>query len=81
MLAANPAWDPNYHGSGMFVPVVFSAWLLAVLFGTCLGEQPYSCKACLLGIQVHVTLTCCNMQQSFIDVADLQHFDLTDLRP
>lgn len=36
--AANPAWDPTYAGSGMFVPVVFSFWLLAVLFGTCLGE-------------------------------------------
>ena len=25
------AWDPNYHGSTMMVPVVFVTWLMAVL--------------------------------------------------
>ncbi|KAK9803119.1 hypothetical protein WJX73_006959 [Symbiochloris irregularis] len=36
LFRPNAAWDPNYHGSGMFVPVVFCMWLLAVLFSTLL---------------------------------------------
>lgn len=29
--AGNIAWDPNYHGSTMMVPVVFVTWLMVVL--------------------------------------------------
>ena len=36
-IADRIAWDPEYMGSGMFVPVVFCVWVVVVLTGTVAG--------------------------------------------
>ncbi len=40
MHADNLAWDPDYMGSSMMVPVVYVTWFMAVVF-TCLLGKPH----------------------------------------
>ena len=36
--ADNLAWDPDYMGSSMMVPVVYVTWFMAVVFTCLLGK-------------------------------------------
>ncbi len=38
MHADNLAWDPDYMGSSMMVPVVYVTWFMAVVFTCLLGK-------------------------------------------
>ena len=37
--ADNLAWDPDYMGSSMMVPVVYVTWFMTVVFCSLLGEH------------------------------------------
>lgn len=39
VLADNLAWDPDYMGSSMMVPVVYVTWFMAVIFCSLLGKR------------------------------------------
>lgn len=39
MLADNYAWDPDYMGSSMMVPVLYVTWFMAVVFVSLMGES------------------------------------------
>ena len=44
MPADNYAWDPDYMGSSMMVPVLYVTWFMAVVFISLMGEQPSPCN-------------------------------------
>lgn len=37
--ADNYAWDPDYMGSSMMVPVLYVTWFMAVMFISLMGEM------------------------------------------
>ena len=37
--ADNYAWDPDYMGSSMMVPVLYVTWLMMVVFVSVIGES------------------------------------------
>ena len=38
MPADNYAWDPDYMGSSMMVPVLYVTWFMVVVFVSLMGE-------------------------------------------
>ena len=42
VAADNLAWDPDYMGSSMMIPVVYVTWFMAVVFCSLLGEHTNS---------------------------------------
>ena len=40
VLTDNLAWDPDYMGSSMMVPVVYVTWFMAVVFTSLLRKSP-----------------------------------------
>ena len=39
-------WDPDYHGSVMFVPVVYVTWWMFVMVFSLTGEPACQYEAC-----------------------------------
>ena len=39
-------WDPDYHGSAMFVPVVYVTWWMFVMVLSLTGEPAGQNEAC-----------------------------------
>ena len=40
VLTDNLAWDPDYMGSSMMVPVVYVTWFMAVVFTSLMRKSP-----------------------------------------
>ena len=38
MVADNLAWDPDYMGSSMMVPVIYVTWFMVVVFVSLMGK-------------------------------------------
>lgn len=62
MPADNYAWDPDYMGSSMMVPVLYVTWFMAVIFVSLMGESHiHACICCtghVLFIASHVCFLC-----------------------
>jgi len=46
--ADNLAWDPDYMGSSMMVPVVYVTWFMAVVFTCLLGKLHHPARTWLI---------------------------------
>ena len=46
LFADNLAWDPDYMGSSMMVPVVYVTWFMVVIFCSLLGKHAVQ-RACM----------------------------------
>ena len=62
--ADNYAWDPDYMGSSMMVPVLYVTWLMVVVFVSLMGESQlarahmHACKY-MLACALQLISPCC----------------------
>lgn len=50
----NYAWDPDYMGSSMMVPVLYVTWFMAVVFVSLMGELRSHKRLCSCHVSIEI---------------------------